>query len=232
MSKLGESLLIPLGYCGHDWQQLQSEKVEGTLQNTLHVAKKVLLLVPTLFALVPGILGCLIKCASNSPLEEDGNYTAWELQTSPSQQSQCQQLGLYDFSRRDWLVEDSFKNLAQQHPEYPRFPTICVSKEGHVDYFRRTVTLSMGALGVARPNGNDFLRNLTNSFRPSNASPIEFRQIKVLQDLLLGIKSGTHEDYRRLREHLAYSTQIKFTTHWGPNPNYNFGRKLDLKISY
>lgn len=234
MSRLGESLLTPLNICGKDWQLLQSESGNGALYKISLVSKKGLLVIAILFALIPGTIGSLIKTVSNSPLKKDECYRMWELQTSPSLQSQCHQLGLYDFNRDETQITTNIVNFIKRYSdsEFPMPSSIFVSKEGHAHSFSRTIALNMGSFGISRPNGNSFLQNLVNSFRPENLQTLDLREIKLLEDLLLGIKSGTDEDYRRLHEHLSYCTEIVFTIHWSPDPSWHFGRRLDLRIFY
>ena len=176
---------------------------------------------------------------SNSPLEEDGNFSNRQLPITAVQKIHCESLGLHDFDQGVCRIESAFRDLAAQHPEYPKCLSTSVSRRGDINAFSTTIALHRSASGVRRPNGSNFFQNMKNSFLPERPASLTVRQIRVLgKYLLLGISSGTDEDYRILQEQLACSTQIQFTVHWAPEPRNDSERRdpnrrsLDLKISY
>ncbi|MBI3236788.1 MAG: hypothetical protein HYZ48_03690, partial [Chlamydiales bacterium] len=215
----------------------------GFLDKITHAAARAILCVAILFISVPAIIGSFIKCVSNQPLWPTGNFTEWELSTSPAQRDQCQNLGIYDFNRETHQICQAFCDFAEQHPEYPKASSIHVSRHGEAGYFYIVVNLSMSKSDnhrpIQRPNGDEFFRNIVNGFRRESPSPIALQQIRVLEDLLLGIRSGTDEDYRILQEHLASSTHIQFMVHCLPEPRNDNEREaietlkgIDIKFFY
>ncbi len=108
---IGDALLTPLSWCGARWNSLRVEENAMNIKKVCQIAQKILcgalLLIPTAIALVPGIVGAMIKPSFSSTEE-------WIITMDEPLKNAC----------RDLIIRDTLTDIAVQNLLIANFGTL------------------------------------------------------------------------------------------------------------
>jgi len=110
-----------------------------------NVVIRAFVLIAILYASVPAIIGCLIKCIANPSLDPKGVWCEWKIAMNPAQSDWCRSVGLGEPEQpHGEILEKISRALLDFTAKEPEFPQcgIITSRKGvagapfipHIDF--------------------------------------------------------------------------------------------------